>query len=136
MTYFGTPISANRTRQQVTLWQEFAHGSIEPIGSWDASGAGLGGWDLNVRHAYDPGGRTLYLGNGEQRTTTLVNKAITSAAKAATRLDAGKLAPDGSLFPIRPGRPRCSRCRIWDCSPSSAMPKGACTRSRTTRSAG
>ena len=33
-------------------------------------GLGLGGWSLSVHHTYDVGGRTLYLGNGDQRSAT------------------------------------------------------------------
>ncbi|MBI2374517.1 MAG: hypothetical protein HYV07_11030, partial [Deltaproteobacteria bacterium] len=33
------------------------------LGGWDARGQGLGGWSLDVHHAYDPGARILYEGN-------------------------------------------------------------------------
>jgi hypothetical protein len=33
-------------------------------------GLGLGGWSLSVHHTYDVRGRTLYLGNGDQRSAT------------------------------------------------------------------
>ena len=37
------------------------------LGPINLVGQGLGGWSLDVHHAYDPVGRTLYLGTGERR---------------------------------------------------------------------
>jgi YD repeat-containing protein len=34
-----------------------------------ADAAMIGGWTLNVHHAYDPGSNTLFLGDGDQRST-------------------------------------------------------------------
>ena len=60
----GIPMTGSRARQEVTLWQEW-QGATRARGTPGAQG--LGGWDLNVHHAYDPVSRVLYLGNGEQR---------------------------------------------------------------------
>jgi len=38
------------------------------LGAMQAQPIGLGGWDLNVHHMYDPAGRTLYPGDGGQRS--------------------------------------------------------------------
>ncbi|XZN90925.1 MAG: RHS repeat domain-containing protein [Microcoleus sp.] len=37
------------------------------LGTWNAIAQGLGGWTLNVHHAYDVAGKTLYLGNGQRQ---------------------------------------------------------------------
>ncbi|WP_377474157.1 MAG: RHS repeat-associated core domain-containing protein [Microcoleus anatoxicus] len=37
------------------------------LGTWNAIAQGLGGWTLNVHHAYDVVGKTLYFGNGQRR---------------------------------------------------------------------
>ncbi len=50
------------TRREVNLvetWQG-------TLGLYNAQAARLGGWTLNVHHAYDPFGRVLDLGNGER----------------------------------------------------------------------
>ncbi|RME82360.1 MAG: hypothetical protein D6775_11115, partial [Caldilineae bacterium] len=60
----GIPVSANRARQEVILWQE--HKTTLHAG-WVAPDQGLGGWTLSIHHIYDPMGRTLYLGNGQRR---------------------------------------------------------------------
>ncbi|RJQ52518.1 MAG: carboxypeptidase regulatory-like domain-containing protein [Nitrospiraceae bacterium] len=46
----GIPISSSRARKEVTLWQEQA----TLINAWNALDARLGGWTLNMHHAYDP----------------------------------------------------------------------------------
>ena len=40
----------------------------------------LGGWTLNVHHAYDPVGRVLYLGGGGRRDATRLPPVITTVA--------------------------------------------------------
>ena len=61
----GIPMTGNPARQEVTLWQEWQE---HDRGAWDARAQGLGGWDLDVHHAYDPVNQVLYLGNGELRS--------------------------------------------------------------------
>ena len=65
---FGTSgnrqqITGSQTRQEVVFWREHK----QMIGGWDGGAPGLGGWTLNVQHAYDPVGQVLYLGNGQRR---------------------------------------------------------------------
>ena len=62
--YAGVPVSGDKARQTVSFFQEFE----TTLGIWDATAVGLGGWTLSQHHAYDPGSRTLYLGNGERRS--------------------------------------------------------------------
>jgi len=59
----GAVITGSRTRQEVALWREFRTW----IGGWDARSQGLGGWTLNVHHAYDVMGRTVHLGDGRRQ---------------------------------------------------------------------
>jgi YD repeat-containing protein len=59
----GVPLTGNRARQEVTLWQE----TQGALGSLDFRPGGVGGWSLNARHAYDPVAKVLYLGDGTRR---------------------------------------------------------------------
>lgn len=61
----GAPISGNRARQEYTIWQE----DETSLGSFDASAPALGLWTLSIQHAYDPGSRSLLMGDGSQRDT-------------------------------------------------------------------
>ncbi|MCJ7550096.1 MAG: hypothetical protein MUQ30_10480, partial [Anaerolineae bacterium] len=61
----GVPLTANRARQEVTLWQAWQG----TLGIMDARVQGLGGWSLNVHHVYDPRSKTLHLGDGTRRST-------------------------------------------------------------------
>lgn len=79
----GTPVSANRARQEFIMWQEWQ----SALGGWAALAQGLGGWSLNVHHAYDPVGRILYLGDGSQRRARSVNHVIRTIA--GTGLNSG-----------------------------------------------
>jgi RHS repeat-associated protein len=56
----GNPMAGFPTRADTTIWREWR----TKVGGWDARGQGLGGWTIDVHHAYDPWGRLLYLGNG------------------------------------------------------------------------
>jgi len=77
----NTPVSGDRSRNEVTMWQEMDI----TLGSRGTSGSTLGGWSLDVHHSFDPEGRILYLGNGTKRaggelpvvTTTLAGVACT-----------------------------------------------------------
>jgi len=73
---------------------------VVPLGSlWDARGLGLGGWMLDVQHAYSPITRALILGNGKQRTSVNLLGAETSTMVPQI-LYGGLLAtaPDGSVY--------------------------------------
>src|SRR5262249_37474022 len=69
-------ITGDRTRQEVTLWQQWQG----TIGSWDARAQSLGGWTLDVHHAYEPGGHALYLGDGGRRSAHTMPQVITTVA--------------------------------------------------------
>lgn len=72
----GVPITANAARQEFVMWQEWE----ATLGPWDARAQGLGGWTLDVHHAYDPVGNVLYLGTGEARRQDPRDRAISRFA--------------------------------------------------------
>jgi RHS repeat-associated protein len=82
------------------------------IGAWDSQPQGLGGWGLDVQHAYDLTGQVLYLGDGTRRSAEALAPVITTVAGGGSSSDDGGLAtqaklsalvgvalgPDGSLY--------------------------------------
>jgi RHS repeat-associated protein len=103
--------ASDRTRQLVYLGQTWK-GTL--IGGWDARGAGLGGWTLDVQQQYDPVARELYQGDGERRGAEGQGAIITTVAGNGIRGSTGDggpatqaqlavpeditVAPDGSLL--------------------------------------
>jgi YD repeat-containing protein len=81
---------------------------------WDARGQGLGGWSLDIQHAYDPVGHAVYLGDGQQRDITSLFPVLSTtgggaangyvgdngpASAALFNQPAGEVSgPDGSLY--------------------------------------
>jgi hypothetical protein len=59
----GVPITGDKTRQEVTLWQK----SQAYVGSFDATPATIGGWSVNAVHTYDTQGHVVYYGDGHHR---------------------------------------------------------------------
>ena len=94
----GVPITGVQARQEITMWQEWQ----ARLGTWDAQGAGIGGWDLNVHHVYSPGSRVLYFGYGEQRSasSTSISQITTVETGSAPYGSEGGVAvgPDSSLY--------------------------------------
>lgn len=71
-----------------------------PLGAWDAKGYQLGGFSLDVLHAYDPAHQTVYYGWGDQRSAENVALLI---KQPVTDFDLGTpdnvvVAPDGSII--------------------------------------
>jgi RHS repeat-associated protein len=103
-------INVSPTRGEIYLTRT----SRVPVGAWDARDAGVGGWTLDVHHAYDPLGKVLYLGTGERRSeaeslapiiTTVAGNGAAGApadgARAVTQPllpDSVAAAPDGSVL--------------------------------------
>ena len=57
----GVVITGSRTRQDVTLWQEYK----QTLGYWDARSQGFGGWTLGELHAYVRQAKRSILGMGD-----------------------------------------------------------------------
>ncbi len=108
-----------RVENTLALWQRTT------LGAWDARAEGLGGWTLDVHHAYDPVGRTLYLGDGTQRSTGSLGQTIRTVAGTGIRGFRGDngpateaellfpsqvtAAPDGSFYIADIGNERVRR---------------------------
>jgi len=76
----GGFITGSRARQTMTFWQV----AFDTLGPWDARAQGLGGWTLDVHHAYDPLGRVLYEGTGRRRAAHDVGWVMTTIAGTGT----------------------------------------------------
>ena len=87
----GVAIVGSRARQEFTLFQELT----VAVGCLDARTKGLGGWSLNIHHAYDPTDQTLYLGDGKRRSARSLNigQVITTVAGAGPIGDSGDGGP-------------------------------------------
>lgn len=72
----GYVYQASYPRPEHTRWQE----KTSAVGTWDARGQGLGGWTLNVHHAFDPVGRVFYPGEGPSRSLPDSNGSGAAAA--------------------------------------------------------
>ena len=60
-------------------WWRVTTASVK-MGSYDAKAQGLGGFDFNVHHMYDPVGRVLYLGDGTNRVADAITPVIKTVA--------------------------------------------------------
>ncbi len=61
----GVPLSSNRARGEVTLWQDWQR----QLDTSDARAQALGGWTLDVQHVYGPKGKIVYFGDGTRRSS-------------------------------------------------------------------
>lgn len=118
-SYFGSPISGNINRMEVTLWHE----ANTSFGSWDNRALGLGGWSLSNHHVYDPFSQKLFLGDGRQRSANAQSNdiVVTSAGTGVGGFsgDGGPateaqlyfpysvaVAPDGTMYYSEPSGAR------------------------------
>ena len=67
------------------------------VGSLDARGTGLGGWELDAHHAYDARMRTLYRGDGQEISAEPVLDTLAETGQAGDPRDAD-VAPDGRVW--------------------------------------
>ena len=100
----GAPVTRNETgadeesRREIIAWQEWER----PVGVLGAGSDALGGWTLDVHHAYDPQARTLYQGDGSRVTT----EAIRPELDTAVGVSDGKVDPTkpSTMFPLETAR--------------------------------
>ena len=71
----GRPLSSDRTRREITVWQEWKR----PIGQVAVGAEALGGWTLSAHHAYDPQARMIYYGDGDRQSTEALRSEIDTA---------------------------------------------------------
>ncbi|HEX2203406.1 MAG TPA: carboxypeptidase regulatory-like domain-containing protein, partial [Longimicrobium sp.] len=97
------PQSVNSSaRQEDVRWQRYTV-QLAASGDWDARAQALGGWTLDVHHAYDPLGRVLFRGDGSRVSASGLSDVIaTLSAGAADSLglvpSGMALGPDGSIY--------------------------------------
>jgi len=92
-TYYGSPVTASQEMREVTLWQsmQLSIGSLV----FDARSQGVGGWDLDIHHVYDPVGKMLLFGDGSWRSSDSLGAMImTTVAGNGTQ---GYYGGDGGL---------------------------------------
>lgn len=82
-------ISGSSARAPITVWQEW-NGLIGP---WVSLFEGLGGFNLNVRHAYDRKGGVLFKGDGREISAEAIASQV--ANRSAGRIDSGTGNGDG-----------------------------------------
>lgn len=73
-----------------------------PLGYWDSAAAiGLGGWSLDVHHAYDPNDGVLHRGDGSDLSSTEIGAVVSAVfpdSSDNSNLGDFAVAPDGSLY--------------------------------------
>lgn len=91
----STVVASSNDRFDNTLWQEWS-GVID---RWDAQQSGLGGWDIDVHHGYDPLSGTLHLGDGRDELVPSTLMAFASIHPPRPFSDDGlTVDADGSLY--------------------------------------
>ncbi|HYQ00521.1 MAG TPA: RHS repeat-associated core domain-containing protein [Polyangiaceae bacterium] len=94
----GTAITANTSRFEATLWQTWT-GTLD---RFDAQEKGLGGWELDVHHSYDPLTGTVHLGNGSDQAVPLTVTLLTTiAGTGATGVGANNVLGSTSAINIQ-----------------------------------
>ncbi|MCB8923817.1 MAG: hypothetical protein H6662_19740, partial [Ardenticatenaceae bacterium] len=94
-TYGGAVLSANLSREEITLWRSWP----VPVTNWDARDVGLGGWTLSAHHTLDPDTGIVRFGSGTLRDDG-------STAEMGTIAGTGDMVsgPDGGLASETPLR--------------------------------
>ena len=80
----------------MTLWKDWRG----TIGSIEVKPRGLGGWTLDVQHAYNPVGHMLYLGSGGRQGAQLLGPVISAHVQRLVRGNGGRAGRAGCTMPI------------------------------------
>jgi RHS repeat-associated protein len=91
----GVPISGNRARQEITVWQE-TRAVIGGVNRPPANNQSFGSWTASILHQYDPTALTLYYGNGTQRSAHSASRVITTVAGNGINAFGGEGVPANS----------------------------------------
>jgi RHS repeat-associated protein len=94
----GTVLSSSAARREFTLAQQW----VDQRGIWNARAQGLGGWTLDVHHAYDPIRQILHRGDGAKRTSTVLGTTLVTVAGTATPGFSGDGGPAGQAQLYQP----------------------------------
>jgi YD repeat-containing protein len=95
-------VRLSRTRRHTVALEGRSH-----LGGWDATAQRLGGWTLDVHHAYDPVAGRLWLGDGRRRSASALPPLLYGVANLFPRGIA--VGPDGSLYVTEPFAHRVRR---------------------------
>lgn len=93
----GTTVGAASARFEASARQDWT-GTID---HWDAQQSGLGGWDFDVHHGYDPTSGTLHRGDGtDERVpgSLMVYKTVDGSIDALRSDGAIASGPDGLIY--------------------------------------
>jgi len=126
MTITGACPLTGDIRESIRALRRVAETVQTTLGTFDATGAGLGGFTLNVQHAYDPIGGQFYSGDGTRRVAATLPDQVTRWAGTGNGGTTGSqiannvlktlsivtdpagivVAPDGSVIFVDRGRAR------------------------------
>ena len=94
----GTLITNGSAINTLTLWK----GWSGTLGTWDSRPLGIGGWTVDVNHAYDPVGRVIHFGDGSDFTPAFSPPIVTTVVSQTLSRDEGigpvTVAADGSIY--------------------------------------
>ncbi|MBK8995697.1 MAG: RHS domain-containing protein [Myxococcales bacterium] len=79
------------------------------VGRWDARALGLGGWSLDVHHAYDPSSKTLFKGDGTRRSASSIVPIFRTLATGLGQTEELAVYPDGTFLFVEPQGNRVRR---------------------------
>ncbi|OGT12641.1 MAG: hypothetical protein A3F73_08960, partial [Gallionellales bacterium RIFCSPLOWO2_12_FULL_59_22] len=89
---FGSGVlAARRGYGYATLWQRTG----TTLGVWQTPAMGLGGWTLDVHHAYDANSQVLYSGDGSTRSALAFDNIIRTVTFGSAGTGAGFYTPHG-----------------------------------------
>lgn len=95
MRFGTTKITMAEPQVSFTIWRPF----YTSIGTFDAKGVGLGGWDLDVHHVLDPISDTVYFGDGSRMRTDDAGWTVTKMTEGVGTDPLGfDVGVDGSVY--------------------------------------
>jgi RHS repeat-associated protein len=77
LTVGGCQLPSETLGESIRALRRVAQTITTTLGAFDATGAGLGGFTLNVQHSYDPIGGQFYAGDGTRRVAATLPEQVT-----------------------------------------------------------